>query len=341
MSIFARPGQDVLGVDISDHIIRAAVLRHERKTVKMVAHAQTEMAEGAIERGVIKSEDDVVDALKQLMKYLSHYKTHASVVAGLPEYHGFINTVTQTASSRKEEIERHLPFPYNEVRISTRTNTVQKNNLTQTILSFGAVKNETAESYENVWKRVGVHIRAMEIESQALARLLYNPETSNDSAVVICDIGHTHTTFVLMQNGHIDFTFTSQHISGAQLTQAIADEKSLSIQDARILKESLSLEEVPTVEPIIKKWSDKLTTELDRVVSFHRNHQLAEKSRSYSIVLTGGSSLLPGFIDRISDSTGILAQHAELPAHLKIPKKFNNTFSYSTALGLALRGIDQ
>lgn len=342
MSFFTRPGQEVIGVDISDHIIRAAVLQHDRSHARLVAHAQTEMAEGTIERGVVQSEDNLVDALKQLMKYLSRHKGRASVVAGLPEYHGFINTTIQTAKTKKREIEKHLPFPYDEVRIDAYSQQLQKNNLTQKLLSFGAVRKETAEMYERIWKRVGVHTRALEIESQSLARLYFDHTTPNDTATVICDLGQNHMTFVLMQQGHIDFTYTSRSISGKLLTKNIAASMGIQESEAKKMKDSAaSIEDVASLGAAVDEFTVMIATELDRVVSFHQTHPVAEVSRQYKVLFTGGASLLPGFTEKLGKQTGLTCSLAMVPEHVRLPKKFTAQHAYNTALGHALRPIDK
>lgn len=339
MSVFTRPGQEIMGIDISDHIVRSVILRHDRKRVSLVSHAEHPISDGAIVRGAIVERDEVRDSVESVLKKMSRHRRHVAVVASLPEFHGFVKTIVQTAASTKKEIEKHLPFPYDEVRID-----VQKYkslpSVKAPLLSFAAAKETVADSYETLLLELGLHIQALEIESQAQARLLYNPEVhSKKTAVVICDIGKKHTTIVLVQNGHIDFTYTSQRISGHTLTEFIAESTSLSVDEAEKVKQQLSeAQKQQELAQPMHKYIHTFSKELERVISFHKEHPSAEASTDYTVVITGGGAQLPTLPQKLEDALQIPVTFGRFPAYLNINDKFKEiALSYNTALGLALR----
>ncbi|HLD22146.1 MAG TPA: pilus assembly protein PilM, partial [Patescibacteria group bacterium] len=224
-------------------------------------------------------------------------------------------------------IQRHLPFPYSEVIVDT--------NKDGNICTFAAIKTEVASSYVEALCPLGFRIRALEIESQAIARLFIGEQHKNQT-IIIGDIGHNHTTFLVVQQNHIDFTHTSKLISGKMLTEYIQTQFKIdSIQAERI---KIEQQQHPAVQSIIHAYTTALANELRRVIDFHQEHCMRTQGTQYSIYFIGGGSQITHLTQSLQQQIHHPIQTATLSQHLSIPKQLANQFlSYSTAIGLSIR----
>src|SRR3989339_393058 len=333
MPFFRNPNQTI-GLDISDHIVRAVLLVNNHK-IKQIKHfTQIPLNEGIINDGHIEDVTAFQKTVKKLMTKGIHAKT-ATAVVGLPESHGFVKTIYQeNPEAIKEEIQKHLPFPYEEMAIDT----VVKNGL----LSFVAVKKDVIEQYLSALLPLGFHIRALEIESQAIARLFAGKKIVSknpNQAIIIGDIGHNHTTFVLVRNGLIEFTHTSKLISGKNLTEHLKQHFAIDYQEAEKIK--LTQQDNPEVQKIIDAHLTALANELKRVVNFHQEHPIGQVSNQYFVYIIGGSAKLKNLRQHLEAKIQYPVHQAQLSTEIIVPKKLQPQFlSYGTAIGLAIRDFN-
>lgn len=319
-----------LGIDISDHSVRAAVVRAGSRKSRVVDFADMNIDTGIIQDGQITDASMFGSVMSRLLKDI-HGHQRMTAVVGLPEYHGFIKTIIASEENQATEIQNHLPFPYDEVTIDT----VRKEQL----MSFAAVKTNIAQSYIDALVPVGVHIRALEIESQALARMFASSNEqflSENQAIVLADIGRSNTTFVVVRNGFIEFTHTSKLISGGMLSQLIQQQFGVSPDEAERIK--IEQQDHPSMQALIQAHTTALTNELRRVVSFHQSHPVTEATQEYQVYLIGGGSQIQNLRHYLEATIQQPVQQAKMPAHVVLPRKLRSRIlSFGTAIGLALR----
>ncbi len=332
--LWRNPTNHTIGIDISDHIIRAVLIRHSKHKHVLKKFDEVELEEGWIQNGVIQDAVSVQEVLKgSLLKTIS--PGYGAAVVGLPEAHGFIKTVTAVDGGLEAEVARHLPFPYEEV-VEDSINYGPTADQQRMVYGFAAIKKEVSESYWEVLSALGLHIRALEIESQAIARAYAQVLTSVQQISILVDIGRNHTTFLVVQNDHIDFTHTSQMISGKLLTAAIQKQAGWSLDQAE--QQKIIAPEDPTVKAITTRFGVVLANELQRVVDFHTEHQATRSGNNYVIYLTGGGSQIPNLRLYLEDIIKYPIQPATLPKNVSLPKKMvPERFSYGTAIGLGIR----
>ncbi len=318
-----------IGIDISEHVIRAVLVKKNSRKVSVIQHGEIAFEQEWIKKGNIIDKDKIQAAIKKLL--FPSFHPHAStIVASLPESHAFLKTVTVDEVDKKhiqKEVSKHIPFPMKEIALDT----IIHDGIT---VSFAAVKKEIAREYADLFQNFG-HLRALEVESQAIARLfssLYTP----DSITVLCDIGKSHSTFLVIENNHIDFTHTSQMISGDRCTEQIKQELQISAEDAE--QKKLNQSDDPTVQKAIQNHLGEIKKELMRVIEFHQDHHSTNELKSYRIILTGGGANITGISDHLKQEIRYPVAHATLPKHISVPKKMQrNQLSYATAIGCAMR----
>ena len=330
MSFISNP-TETIGIDVSDHVIRAIVMKgHSRK--KRISHfAQIPLDPNIIVDGEIRDVPSFQDKMERLFSRGIHPKRSTAVV-GLPESHGFIKTLQANPEEETKELQKHLPFPYKEVTIDS----IRKG----PFVSFAAIKTAVAQSYLDALTPLGIHIRALEIEPQAIARLFASELVLNEwphHGIILGDIGHTHTTFLVIHNGLIEFTHTSKLISGKTLTGYVQEHFNVSEKEAEGIK--LTQQNHPSMQPIIRAHTAALANELKRVVDYHRDHPVGDQPiHEYIVYLMGSGSRLSNLRQYLEESVRFPVQQAKISTPLSVPRKLQPLIlSYGTAIGLALR----
>jgi len=293
---------DTIGIDISDHVIRAVRARRFRGRTHVTHFAETPLPKGAIVRGEIAEEVTVVQAIRQLLSK-KFFIQSTGAVASLPESHAFLKTVVLPQNGILEnEIAKHLPFPFAEVSLDTlRHGTVDQEGSPVSLVSFAALPSTIAQSYSDLMTHASVHVRALEVESQAIARL-FVPQEKPSEVILLVDSGKNHTTVIVIEEGRIDITHSSLTITADNHAQ--------------------------------------LATEIERVLRFHREHGITSSSqkKAYTLLLTGGGSKIEGFQEELAKNLHLPVATATIPDTIIMPPELQKkSYSYSTAIGLALR----
>ena len=290
-----------IGIDVSDHVIRAVEVTHARTQSRITRFAEVAVPPGAIIHGDILRDEQVHDALHTLLRH--HFDIeHATAVVSLPESHAFLKTILlQNGDLLENELPKHLPFPVTDVIFDSLSHgTIDRDGVSAFVTSFAAIPKHIAEQYADVMAKARLHCRALEVESQAIARL-YAPTQTPEQVVVLVDLGKNHSTVIMIAEGRIDVTHASLEITAAS--------------------------------------HEKLGAEIQRVVRFHTEHGPKTASvKDYTISLTGGGSQIPGLVEQLKKETQLPVSVATLPNTIRIPAQLRETvFSYNTAIGLAMR----
>lgn len=331
-----HPRTSSIGIDVSDHIIRSVLTHRRGDRADVVSSVEVALPEGLIQLGIITDHEQLrVLVREQLTSKLNHSK--ASVVVSLPESHSFIRTVTARPDQLQQEIQRHLPFPIDDVLIDTIDHGPVDEGDPTHVFSIAAVKTNVAQAYWDVFQGAGYHIRALEIESQGIARALYPSETGPDDAVaIIADIGRNHTTVLALQQHHIDFTHTTGVLSGKTLTDQIQQQLHCDEKEAERRKRE-STEHNEDIAPLIKKYTADLAAELQRVIDFHSEHAPVHNSAlEYRLITVGGGSHLLNLNEAVEDSVRHPIEHGQLAPGI-ICHSSVDVLSYLTAIGHSLR----
>lgn len=333
--LWHNPTRYTIGIDVSDHIIRAVLVRHSRSKDVIRRFAQVPLPEGLIQNGTIIDAAAVRELLQQhIFKQIP--AAAGTAVIGLPEAHGFIKTVVVREGRLREEIERHLPFPYEEVDVDSLQYGSEDLQPGSSLFGFAAMKRTITESYWQLFHSLGIHIRALEIESQALARLYTRHPVTDHQISILGDVGRNHTTFVVVQHGHIDFTHTSQMISGKLLTAAIVKQTGWTVEQAE--EQKLAGGAHPVVHELMSRFGTVLAHEVQRVVDFHSEHQATRQGSEYVIYFTGGGSQIADLRPTLEASIQYPIQAAVVPKQVIVPKRMSPVLpSFGTAIGLGIR----
>jgi len=151
----------------------------------------------------------------------------------------------------------------------------------------------------NKFKPSGASIFEVTTTSSALISA-WIAKHSNTKNAILVDIGATGTTVAMIRN-HQGVSSAHFPIGGESFTETIARFKNCSFQDAEYIKRNQSvktiLDQVPGFINVIDTWCAEL---LKLINEWKRTFSLEElNDELLPVIVTGGGSLIPGFIEHV------------------------------------------
>jgi type IV pilus assembly protein PilM len=203
-----------------------------------------------------------------------------------------------------------------------------------------AAPKKDIEHYDRLVSGTKLEVSAIELETFSITRALVGEDTGT---FLIIDIGSRATNMILVEKGVVRVN-RNIDAGGNEITIAISDSMSISRQRAEIFKRGekdfLNTTESSFIVPVL----ELIIGESRRILSAYleKNKDL----RIDNIFLSGGSANMKGMEQHFSNA---LAQPVTIgnpwrrisvkPEATELVKSLGTSFS--VALGLALRGMDE
>ncbi len=363
------------GLDISDLSLKIVSLKKKGQAFDLASFTEEEIKPGIIKEGEIKNEKALAKIISDSLKKVKGEKIRTPyVVAALPEEKAFLQVIQMPKMAREElksaviyEAENYIPLPIESVYLDSQIVSPVYDHLDHLDVLIAALPKKTIDPYISAFKLAGLKPLTLEIESSAIARaLIKNQATTNP--VLLIDLGESRTSFIVFSGNSLRFT-SSIPVSSKGFTEIIAKSLGVSLLKAENLKIKHGLEEKIKLK-IKKEKSERkvergkifealipplvdLIQQIKRHLEYYRTHasheHLPPNSKEVEkIYLCGGGANLKGL-------SGLLALELKTQVELGNPwvniladpltgKKelpSEKALSYTTALGLALRGIKQ
>jgi len=350
-----------LGVDIGNNGVKMVELAASTGRARLATYAYADVDTNLTHSSSLEDQQKVAEIIK---KIFSEAKVSSpKTIAALPNFSVFSSIISLPEMSKKElsqaiswEAKKFVPLPIEDMVLDWRplvkkekkdkektkeeaVDKLKKKEEFQKILITAAPK-DLVERYLNVFKLANLDLLAMETESFALERSLIGKD---NAVIMIVDFGAFSSDISIVENG-IPILSRSIDVGGGTITQAIA--RSLNIEQKRAEQfkrdigfSSQSLNSVPkiienTISPIINeiKYSFDL-------FQGRKSSGVVEK-----IILTGGSSVLPGLIDYLNEILQIKVYIGDPWARIVYPVELRPVLqelgpSFAVSVGLAMREI--
>ena len=346
-----------IGIDVSDLSIKLALIERRGGEVKIVSLQRQSMPKGAIEKGEIKNEQLVGQALQKAIQALKGEGggKFKKVVVTLPEEKSFIDIIRLPVLKEQEklpamvafEAENVIPFPLSEVYYDfEKVETTAKLVKCQEVI-LAACPKKIVDAYLDVFKGAGFFPVAMEVESFAIARAI----TENDffySPFLIIDFGETRATLAIFAGKNLRFTSTIQDSSGG-LTRSIAAFFEVSEETAEEIKIKEGLSGKKEVYEAMIPFLNEMAEQIKHYIDYYRTHSTKcqdfdNKKSLKNIYLCGGGANLKGIAEFLFSELGIEVERANVLVNLseKLPPDFKDgdVLGFATAIGAALRGVE-
>ena len=207
-------------------------------------------------------------------------------------------------------------------------------------------------------KSAGVEVEGLVLEPVASSLSVLTDE-ERENGVVIIDIGGGTSDLVGFRNGNVNYTGVIP-VGGYQFTNDIATTfhttfetaESLKIEHASVDYQTGALDEEISVPVIGRDSSLKIhrleicqlvrerALELGRMMRIKLDSERFEDLEDTTIVLTGGTSNLPGFAELVRRTVGVDVRHGVPQLEGMIPEDLQDPI-HSTALGILLSGVNE
>lgn len=368
---------EAFGLDISDLSLKIIKLffKKKREAFGLASYGEEKIKPGIIKGGEIKDEEALVKIIKNALAKVKGEKLKTKyVVASLPEEKAFLQVIQMPRLSEEDlksaviyEAENYIPLAIEQVYLDSQIIQPIHNHLDHLDVLIAALPKKTVDPYISCLKKANLKPLALEIESLAIARALIKNEAT-DSPVLLIDLGETRTGFVVFSGNSLKFT-SSIPVSSQSFTEIISKALKINPVEAEKLKIRHGLEEEIELkikdektekkvergrvfEALIPALSD-LVEQIKRYLDYYLTHAAHEhlppdgKGVAKILLCGGGANLkgLPPFLNtyfKIPVELGNPWINILPEPQKEVPElPFEKSLSYTTALGLALRGIKE
>ena len=349
---------EAFGLDISDLSLKLVMLEKKGKDVSLASFGRTGIPPGIVEHGEIKKEKTLADLIKHLVLHIKGKRIKTKyVVCSLPEEKAFLDVIQmppiidgELEEAVRLEAENYIPLPINSVYLDSEVVRPLYDHVKNIEVLVGAISKNIVDSYIRTIKLAGFQPLALEIESLAISRAVISKKETAQSLLII-DFGATRTSIIIFGGESVRFT-TTIPVSSGGLTNSIAKVLNITPDDAEKLKTTYGMHKKEIFEATIPPLTDlieQIKTHLDYYYSHAPREKHSGKNRVVQeIILCGGGALLKGLPEFLESELKIKVKLANpwvniFKGNLKqIPElSYEKSLGYTTALGLALRGIEE
>lgn len=364
---------EIFGIDVNDFSLRIVKLKKHRRGFRIVSFHEQNIKPGIVQEGVIQDQTALARVIASACS-LVHGKKLETVhaIVSLPEEKSFSQVIQMPVMTQEElatavplEVENYIPLAIDKVYMDFQVieKHADKENNKHVDLLINVMPKTIIDSYVACFKEAGLVPYILEVESQAITRALIKRGASLPPVILI-DLGSASTSFIIVSSGAIRFT-SSIPVSSEQLTKAIATSLNIEMSKAENLKLTYGLSgqksggrtgaEASDIAAMVQAMNpllEELASQIKKYITFYRDHVTNDFVESAgnikNILLCGGGANLKGLPEFLSQQIGLPVEIGNPLSNIMAEKHGgSNSFplkkalSFTTALGLALRGADQ
>lgn len=353
-SIFGSKARQLAGLDISSSSIKMVELSERDKGgYNVERYAIEPLPRDAVVDGNIANLDAVADAVGRLLRrFGSGVK---NVAMALPAASVITKKIILPDGLREQEMElqveseanQYIPFPLDEVNLDFNVVGPAPGSPGEVEVLIAASRKEKVEDRVAVAQSCGLKAVVLDVESLAVesafelvSRLL--PGGGADKVVALIDIGASVMNVSVLRNGRQVYS-REQAFGGYQLTQDIARQYGMSIDEAEAAKRSGDLPD-DYARDLLRPFMDSVALEVSRALQFFFTS--TQFNQVDHLVLAGGCATMPGLGDVVGGRTQVATLIANPFAGMGLSSKVRpksllaDAPSLMVACGLALRRFD-
>ncbi|MEJ5944666.1 type IV pilus assembly protein PilM [Pseudokineococcus basanitobsidens] len=316
-----------VGLDIGTSGVRAAEVAHTRSGPVLERFASVGLPHGAVRDGDVLDGPAVTAAVKELWS-LGRFRSKR-VVIGVASQRVVVRTV-DLPKMPPEEIRKALPFQVQDVLPMP---------VDQAVLDFLPVEERTAEGQTTVRgllvaaaedavlarveavRAAGLRVAGVDLVPFALLRSVASPAGSRDGAEAVVDVGARVTNVAVQSRGGPRFVRVL--LGGGDRVVDELVTSGLDPDDARRLLRDEGVDVDGRVDggdprsaAVVTRAAERLAEGVRGSLDYYSATQGGDPLRS--VVLVGGTALVPGFADLLSDVVGLPVRRGDALSRLVV-----------------------
>ncbi len=308
LALLGSKQKSLVGIDIGSSSVKVIELARKGSQYIIESYAQESIPENAVDGKIIKAPQQVSDVIRLALEK-AKTKTKRAAIA-VPDS-SVISKVIQleiglTDDETEElvmlEADKYIPYPIDEVSIDFQVmNTSEKNDSMQDILVV-ASRTENVNARVDIIKDSGLDVQVVDVESYAIERgyQLFEEDSAHNKSIAIFDIGEMITQLTVLRDSNVIFS-RDEVFGGKQLTDDLMKRYSMTIEQARLAKKTGKLPDDYT-EEVLEPFKEMVGLQVRRALQFF--FSTSQYSEIDMIMLAGGSSHLPGMVEKVSEVMG-------------------------------------
>lgn len=365
---------NAFGLDLSDLSIKAIQFEKKGTLDRIRSFGIVDIPQGVISNGEVIKKEIVISKIKELLQKTVPKKLNSTkVICSLPETKAFLRLINfpkmkedEIKEAIKWEMEANIPLPLEQVyfdwQLLDKNFSKDKNGSSALI---AAISKDTANQLLEILEAVGLDPIGLEIESMAQIHSLVK-ENNQEKTILIIDIGDRRTSFTILV-GNVPCFTSSIPFSASLLTSSLSKALKISFSEAEKIKLNYGIGSFAKKDPVFKAINPALKnlvleieksmkfyiTELKYSASINQVIPCGSKSERAlhrcnpsinQVILCGGGALTKGLAPYLSKKINKKIDLGNPWINLNLgnqlpPIAKDQSIKYSTAIGLALKGI--
>jgi len=344
-----------LGLDLSDLSVKIVQLEQFGKHQGVRAYGTKAIPSGMINDGEIVDLSGVAKSVQEAIATAQGNTINSKkVFCSLPEVKAFLRIVDMPRMKKEEmseaikwKMEENIPLGIDQVYFDWQildTNFSGKRGRVSVLVV--AVAKPTVDSFIEVLEGIGLEVVGMEIESIAQVRSLLPEKNTKKETTLIVDIGDRRTSLLFAVNGIICFT-SGMSVSSQMLTEAIIRHFNFTqerAEELKIQKGIGSFIRKDTLFQAVAPVLENLISQIETSKHFFLTG-LGYATKIDRVILCGGGSNTRGLSVFLTKRLGISVERGNPWTNIYLGKSIppipnERSIQYSTAIGLALQGLD-
>jgi len=337
---------NTFGLDIGSDTIKVIQVIREKNNLKLISAGMIKSPGFDINTALEKDLFTIAEAIKRLK---SEAKISGNMgIISVPEKDVFSHFI-EVPKMKDNELEQVVPFeaenliprPLEEVNLDWEViENKESLKMDKIMIHIVAVSKFLIEKYIKIFSMAGIEIVDVESEMLAINRSL--KYIYEKTCYFVLNIGSRSLDFSFLRDGNI-YSIRSLPTSGESITRAISVSLGLDFAVAEEYKKTYGLTQQlegkisAAIEPLLTNFIG----ELKKTIRFY---QEKNKDPIKLVVLTGGTSLLPGLTEYLTKTLGMEVQIADPLSIFPVSQGISDAYKknsplFTTALGLAMKYI--
>lgn len=348
--LFSKKKKRFVGIDFGTSAIKLVELEYREQKTYLKNYAWADLGnlfnqEGSSPRPQT-FEDKLSGCLKELIRRAE--VKDAAVYLAIPGFSGLITLIefpemadSELSQAIQYEAHKYIPTSLDEIAMSWEViDTLEEGGQKKIHVLLVAAPKKEIGRYEGLVKSAGLEPEAIELETFSIVRALIGEDSGT---FLIVDIGARASNVLLVEKGIVKVN-RNIDAGGSEVTETVAESMGISKGRAETLKRAdkdlLGSKEGALVVPVL----ELVANEARRIMNAYKQRNPEVKIES--VILSGGSVKMKGVKEFFATSLGIPTVMGDPWRHIIVDERVKGKVaelgtSYTVALGLALRGLDE